>query len=340
MFLIRLFSVLAFSVLSTFMYAQTGTLRGTLTDGDTGEAIMFGTVFVKESSTGSDTDLDGNFDVKLAPGLYTVEFSYVGYPTLSVEGVEIIADQVTQLPVQLKEEAVDLGLDIVVTAKAIQNTEVALLAIQKKASGLLDGISSQAIKRSGDGDVGGAIKRVTGVSVVDGKHVYVRGLGDRYSRTILNGMNIPGLDPDRNSVQLDIFPTNLVDNIIVHKSFSPNLPGDFTGGMVDIVTKDFPEDKTFSVSMSGSYNPSMHLNSNFIQYEGGSTDFLGFDDGTRKLPISTDLDIPSITDNSKILSTVTRQFNPTMATYRAQNGINTNFAASFGNLTSKMQTRM
>ena len=331
MFLIRLFSVLAFSVLSTFMYAQTGTLRGTLTDGDTGEAIMFGTVFVKESSTGSDTDLDGNFDVKLAPGLYTVEFSYVGYPTLSVEGVEIIADQVTQLPVQLKEEAVDLGLDIVVTAKAIQNTEVALLAIQKKASGLLDGISSQAIKRSGDGDVGGAIKRVTGVSVVDGKHVYVRGLGDRYSRTILNGMNIPGLDPDRNSVQLDIFPTNLVDNIIVHKSFSPNLPGDFTGGMVDIVTKDFPEDKTFSVSMSGSYNPSMHLNSNFIQYEGGSTDFLGFDDGTRKLPISTDLDIPSITDNSKILSTVTRQFNPTMATYRAQNGINTNFAASFGN---------
>jgi len=105
--------------------AQTGDLRGTLTDDDTGEPIMFGTVFVKETSTGSDTDLDGNFDLKLAPGIYTVEFSYVGYATLTVEQVEIVADQVTQLPALLKVEGQELD-EIVVTAKAIQNTEVAL----------------------------------------------------------------------------------------------------------------------------------------------------------------------------------------------------------------------
>jgi len=330
-FLNRLLQTLAFSVLFiSFLSAQTGDLRGTLTDDDTGEPIMFGTVFVKETSTGSDTDLDGNFDLKLAPGIYTVEFSYVGYATLTVEQVEIVADQVTQLPALLKVEGQELD-EIVVTAKAIQNTEVALLAIQKKATGLLDGISSQAIKRSGDGDVGGAIKRVTGVSVVGGKHVYVRGLGDRYTRTILNGINIPGLDPDKNSVQLDIFPTNLVDNIIVHKSFSPNLPGDFTGGLVDIITKDFPDSKTFTASIAGAYNPSMHLNGNFIKYKGGNTDFLGFDDGGRKLPISTNLNIPNITDRNPLLTTVTEQFNPTMATFREQNGINTNFSASYGN---------
>jgi len=291
---------------------------------------MFGTVFAKETSTGTDTDFDGKFELDLPVGIYTVEFSYVGYATFTAEAVEITADNVTEVPVQLNVEG-ELLDEVVVTAEVIRNTEVALLAIQKNSTGLLDGISSQAIKRSGDGDVGGAIKRVSGVSVVDGKHVYVRGLGDRYSRTILNGISIPGLDPDRNSVQLDVFPTNLIDNIIVHKSFSPNLPGDFTGGMVDILTKDFPDAKTLTFSASGAYNPSMHLNSNFITYEGGSTDFLGFDDGTRALPLSTDLDIPSVSENARLLNTATRQFNSTMASIREQNGVNTNFGASFGN---------
>jgi len=120
--------------------------------------------------------------------------------------------------------------------------------------------------------------------VEGGKYIYVRGLGDRYSKTTLNGANIPGLDPNKNTVQMDLFPTNLIDNILVYKTFSPNLPGDFTGGYVDIATKDFPTVKTISLNASVGYNTLATFNSNFLTYEGGSQDWLGFDDGTRAIP--------------------------------------------------------
>lgn len=116
---------------------------------------------------------------------------------------------------------------------------------------------------------------MSGVSVEGGKYVYVRGLGDRYTKAILNGVDIPGLDPDRNTLQMDIFPTNVIDNIVVHKSFSADLPADFTGGVINIETKDFPEEKTGNISFSLGYNPQMHLNSNYLTYEGVKLIFLG-----------------------------------------------------------------
>ena len=230
--------VLLFGLSASF--AQTGTVRGDLIDDATGETIPFANILVVETAGGVSTDLDGAFSIDLPVGFYTFKVSYIGYAELSVSEIEVKDGEVTLINLRLQEESEVLD-EVVVTAKAIRTTEAALMTIQKKAPGLLDGISTQAIRRSGDSDVGSAIKRVTGVSVEGGKHVVVRGLGDRYSKTILNGLDVPGLDPDRNSVQLDIFPTNLVDNIIVYKSFTPDLPGDFTGGMVNIETKDFPE---------------------------------------------------------------------------------------------------
>ena len=149
---------------------------------------------------------------------------------------------------------------------------------------MIDGISSARIQLIGDGTAVEAAKRVTGVSVEGGKYVYVRGLGDRYSKTTLNSLDIPGLDPDRNSLQLDIFPTNLIDNIIVSKNFTADMPADFTGGIMNIETKDFPDDKILSLSVSTSYNPQMHFNPDFLTYTGGKTDLLGYDDGSRALP--------------------------------------------------------
>ncbi|MFT6808812.1 MAG: hypothetical protein ACJA01_002043, partial [Saprospiraceae bacterium] len=225
----------------------------------------------------------------------------------------------------------------VVTAKQIRNTETAVLTIQRKAIGLLDGVSTQAIKRAGDGDVGAAIKRVTGVSVEDGKHVIVRGLGDRYSKTQLNSLDVPGLDPDRNSVQLDIFPTNLVDNIIVYKSFTPDLPGDFTGGMVDIITKDFPERKTLNLSAGMSYNPDMHLNNRYITSAGSATDKWGFDNGTRDLPQAirsynaAGQELPNIIQGGAELESLTSLFKNNMSTLRQRNFVDQNYSASFGN---------
>ena len=234
------------------IYAQTGSIRGKITDAKTGEAIMFANVLAKELSSGTTSDLDGNYSLSLNEGTYTIEFSYVGYANLSVTEVLVSNGKDTELHVKLSGDSEVLQV-VMVSAKVIRNTETALLAIQRRAPGLLDGISTQSIKRSGDSDVGSAIKRVTGVSVEGGKHVIIRGLGDRYSKTILNGMSVPGLDPDRNSVQLDIFPTNLVDNIIVYKSFIPDLPGDFSGAAWLISSlRIFQVLKTFSISAGGS----------------------------------------------------------------------------------------
>ena len=329
MYLNNFFSTLLLCFFGFALSAQTGTIRGTLTDAKSGEAIMFANVLIKETGTGNTTDLDGKFSLSLDEGNYTLVFSYIGYTELSVTEVKVNAGEDTELNVQLTENSEVLD-EVVVTATQIKNTETALLAIQRRAPGLLDGISTQSIKRSGDSNVGSAIKRVSGVSVEGGKHVIVRGLGDRYSKTILNGMDVPGLDPDRNSVQLDIFPTNLIDNIIVYKSFTPDLPGDFAGGMVNIVTKDFPGAKTFSVSAGGSYNPDMHLNSNFITYQGGRTDFLALDDGTRSNPFNINTQFPSITTQSVELNRLTNLLDPTMATMREKNGMNYNLSASFG----------
>ena len=133
--------------------------------------------------------------------------------------------------------------EVIVSVSASNNTIESVMAIQKKSASLLDGLSSQSFKNSGASDIASAIKQVPGVSVLGGKYVYVRGLGDRYTKSILNGIDIPGLDPDRNTVQMDLFPTNILSNVLVIKSSSADLPADFTGGIVNLETKDFPTKK-------------------------------------------------------------------------------------------------
>jgi outer membrane receptor protein involved in Fe transport len=272
------------SLLASFSFAQSGIVRGTVIDDATGETIIGANVVIAGTSTGTATDLDGQFSIETAPGVYELAITYISYQTLTISKVVLKPDEVTLLgEIRLKEDQVNLG-EVIVTAEAIKTTEIALLTVKKKSAVMMDGISSAKMEMIGDATAVEAAKRVTGVSVEDGKYVYVRGLGDRYSKTTLNNMDIPGLDPDKNSLQMDIFPTNLIDNIVVSKNFTADMPADFTGGLVNVQTKDFPEKKIFSISVGTTYNPDMHFNPDYLTYNGGSTDFLGFDDGTRALP--------------------------------------------------------
>ncbi|MEZ4956357.1 MAG: TonB-dependent receptor [Saprospiraceae bacterium] len=278
--------------MSFVAFGQSGTIRGTVFEDASGLSIIGGNISIKKSSdasfdnsiTGTVTDLDGSFSFSLEPGSYDIQVSYVGYETLTITEIQVKAKEVVNLETIRMGEAVDELTEVVVTAKAIKTSEVALLTIKKKSAVMMDGISSAKFKLTGDATAVEAAKRVTGVSIEGGKYVYVRGLGDRYSKTTLNQVDIPGLDPDKNTIQMDIFPTNLIDNIIVSKNFTADMPADFTGGLLNIETKDFPDDKTFNVSVSTTVNPSMHFNSDYLTYDGGKTDFLGFDDGSRGLP--------------------------------------------------------
>jgi hypothetical protein len=167
--------------------------------------------------------------------------------------------------------------------------------------------------------------------VEGGKYVYVRGLGDRYTKTMLNGVDIPGLDPDKNSIQIDIFPTNLISNLTVLKSGLAELPADFTGGVVNIETKEFPSKKIFDISVGVSYNPAMHFNSEYLDYEGGSTDFLGFDDGTRDIPRADGSGaVPFFSPNSEV-SEFNKGFNKTLGAEQTTSLMDYSLGISTGN---------
>lgn len=323
-----------FVALALTANAQKGIIRGVVMDGAMGEPLFSATVVIKGTTNGAITDLDGKFEIQVEAGTTALELSYIGYKTITVEDVEVKANEVTILNNLVLNEDSDMGIEIVVTAEAIESNEVAIINIKSKSASMVDGISSDKIRQIGDGNVAEATKRVTGVSVEGGKYVYVRGLGDRYSKTTLNGVDVPGLDPDRNSLQMDIFPTSLISNIIVSKTFTADLPADFTGGLLNIDTKEFPDEQQLSVSASTSYNPQYHLNNNFLSYEGGSTDFLGFDDGTRRLPQGIGANIPTpftpgIPDAQ--VNKFIQRFNPTLDAQQEMSFLDFSAGISYGN---------
>lgn len=306
-------------------------MKGTITDAKTGETLIGASVIKQGTTIGMSTDLDGNFSLQLDPGTYIMEVAFISYAKKVLPGVVIKAGEVTMLDLGLDSEYQSIE-EVVVTAKMVKNTENAMLSMQKKSANMLDGISSQAFKKLGDSNAAGALRRIPGVSVQGGRHVYVRGLGDRYTKTILNGMVIPGLDPDRNSVQVDIFPTNTIDNIVVYKTFSPDLPGDFVGGIVDVVTKDFPEEKTFNVNYSLGYNPLMTFNKNNIGQNGGKYDLLGFDDGGRNLPLDPRSSIPDPSYNRPSLQSMTSRFDNELSAEKKGNFFDQTLSLSGGNM--------
>src|SRR5690554_6546526 len=319
-------------------FAQQGIIRGTVIDQDSGEPLLGVAALIEETNIGTVSDFDGNFEIKIPPGQYTLQLSYVGYGKVTVQDIQVNERQVTLLEnIRIKEELGELG-EVTITAAMLNTTEEALLTVKKKAPNVLDGISSANFRKIGDSDAASAIKRVPGVSVEEGKYVYVRGLGDRYTKSTLNGMDIPGLDPDRNTVQMDMFPTSLLDNIIVVKSFTADLPADFTGGIVDIATKDFPDEKILNISLSTGYHPQMHFNKHYLSYPGGKFDFLGFDDGTRALPMGKSAvpQYPGVvgrpdTDAGQAFRKILNNFNPNLAAMRTGSAMDFGVGLNLGN---------
>ena len=297
-------------------------------DGEYDEPMAFANVIVKGSTIGTTTDFDGKYSLDLEPGEYTLTFSFVGYQTIEVSEVLIKSDEVEQVDVTLSTNTLD---EIIITTTVRKNTESAVLDIQKKSAVMLDGLSSQGIKKAGASNIASAVKSVPGVSVQGGKYVYVRGLGDRYTKSILNGVDIPGLDPDRNTIQMDIFPTNILENIIVIKSAAAEYPADFTGGVVDIVTRDFPTKKETSFSIGSAYNSEMHFKNDFLIGPSEGTDFLGFDNNSRSRPINRYQYIPGTFENYPLLTQLTSSFNPILQAERKTSKNNFNFGFTTGN---------
>jgi len=310
-------------------------IKGRIFEKETNLPLFYATIQIENLRIGTTTDMDGNFSVE-SPDSVVLHIGFLGLKEVML----YIPNSDTNIGnIYLSNENSDLS-EIVVTASKITNTEQSILNIRSKSILLLDGISSEQLSKSGDSDAASAIKRVTGVSVQNGKYVFVRGLGDRYTKIILNGIDIPGLDPDRNTVQMDVLPSSIIENIIIKKSFIPSIPGDFAGGVVDIQTKQLYE-PFFNISFNTSYNTLMHFQNDYLKYNGGNFDFLGFDDGTRSDPLNMNVNNPTPTGVYTIPQLKpnptedTKLFNNQLAPYEFMNPMDFGISVSKGNIIGK-----
>lgn len=327
--------ILLILLTSFICYSQTTGIKGIVFDGEFNEPMPFANVFIKGTEIGSVTDFDGNYTLEVVEGTYTLVVSFVGYETKEISGVTV-GSNIVDLDVLLNPSSNALEEVIVVTT-AKRNTETAILNIQRNAVNMKDGLSVQSIKRAGDGDLAAAIKRVPGISVQEGGFVFVRGLGDRYSKTLIDGLDVPGLDPNKNTLELDIFPTSILKSLFVEKSADSRIAADFTGGIINVQLKEFSSEPEFGINFSVGYNPKMHFNPNFIKSSRRTSSLLSEDDGSRDLPIDRFMNIPRPTSSSKrkdeaaqLIST-TRSFYNNITQRRAKSFTDYSFGVNYSN---------
>lgn len=280
-----LFFVLFSSLLfNTPVFAQgKGVIRGKVIDKTNNEPLILTNVLVVGSNLGASADLDGNYTIRnLAPGEYDLRFTYISYQTVIINNVMVKPGQETIVNIALSPAALEMN-EVMVTAEALKTSELVVVNLQKSSDKIVDGISAELIKKNDSSDGTDVLKRLTGVTIAGGKFAYIRGVSDRYNNTLLNGSSLPSTDPEKRSFSYDFFPANLIENLLTSKTSTPDKPADFSGGMIEINTIEFPATRIFNISTSTSYNTMTNYN-NFTTYSGGDHDWLGWDDGTRALP--------------------------------------------------------
>ncbi|RYY35590.1 MAG: TonB-dependent receptor [Sphingobacteriaceae bacterium] len=278
-------AVIVITLFANNLFAQsTGKIAGKVIDQKTNETLIGATVMIQGTTKGVATNVDGDYSITgLAAGKYTLEIKYVGYQAKSISDVVVKANDVTTLNITLAEAATQQLGEVVIKATYRQASTASLYAIQKNNAAISDGISSETIKRSPDRNTADVLKRVSGATVQDNKFVVIRGLSDRYNIALLDGAVLPSTEINTRAFSFDIVPSGLVENLTITKTATPDLPADFSGGAINIITKDIPDQNFITVGIGGGYNTA----STFKDFTGGArtaTDYLGFDNGKKALP--------------------------------------------------------
>ncbi|MBM4184218.1 MAG: TonB-dependent receptor [Gemmatimonadetes bacterium] len=231
-----------------------GRIIGRAIDAESGRPLPGTQVTIEGTALAVLAGLDGRYLLqRVPPGTVVVRASMIGFATKTVTGVVVPAGATVELNVSLDPSALLMD-EIIVTAAAERGSVARALDEQRTAVNVVSALTSDEISRSPDGDAAEAVKRVSGVTVQDGRYVFVRGLGERYTTTSLNGARVPSPEPERRVVPLDLFPTGLLETITTAKTFTPDLPGDFSGAQVNIQTRTFPTRRQLTFSASTGYN--------------------------------------------------------------------------------------
>ncbi len=262
--------------LSKGVAQDTGSIVGKLIDKEVNdEPLPFANILVKGTTKGTTSDFDGLYQIaNVAPGIYTLIFSYLGYETIEIPNIEVVAGNVSTLNVPMSASA-GVSLDeVVVTVSARKDSEVALLLQQKNATVMQEAISAEALTLKGIDDAAAAVSQISGISKQEGSsNVYVRGLGDRYQNTTMNGLSLPSNDVNKKNIDLNLFSSSIIENVSVSKAYNSSYYGDFAAGNVNIDSKEYTGDGYLEIALGSGIN-SNAIGADFLQSEG--TSFFGF----------------------------------------------------------------
>jgi hypothetical protein len=264
--------------------AQTpGRIAGRVVDAQQGNPISGAQVEVIGTTLTTTTALDGRYAVSGVPaGPTSVRVRMIGFAPKLVTGVVVRSGGTVAQDIALAATAVQLA-EIAVTAQAERGTVNRALDEQRNAVNIVNSVSAEQISKSPDSDAGQAVQRVSGVTVQDGKYVFVRGLGERYTTTTLNGSRITSPEPERKVVPLDLFPSALLEGITTSKTFTPEQPGDFSGAEVNLKTREFPADRVITFTASGGWNTAA-TGKTIVRAPREGQEWLGFAGSARQLP--------------------------------------------------------
>jgi TonB-dependent receptor len=268
---------------ASITFAQNGTIGGKVLDLKLKEGIIGANVVIEGTTVGAPTDIEGNFLIQnVKPGTYVLVVSSITYKTQTVADVVVESGKRTNLEISLVEDVAELQ-EVIVTAKKEIATDLNLLKSIKESKLVVSGISSEQITKLPDRDVAQIAQRVPGVTIADNRFVIIRGVPERYNQVMINGIIAPSTEIDRRSFSFDMIPAGTIDQMLIYKSASADLPGDFAGGVVQLITKKPANDPFISVGLNFGYRANTTFK-DFISSQGSDTDFLGFDNGFRSLP--------------------------------------------------------
>jgi TonB-dependent receptor len=277
------FTLLFTCILISYTFSQNASLSGKITDSKTNEALFGAKVILQGLGKGAVTDGDGNYSLKgLSAGTYILEVRNETYNNLILTEIKLKENENLVLNIPLDKVILEFG-PVTVKAKVNRESTTEILRLQRNSATVVDGITSETFKKTPDSKASDVLKRISGASVQDNKFVVVRGLSDRYNFALINGAPLPSSESDRKAFSFDVFPSNMLDNLVIIKTATPDLPGEFAGGVIDINTTEPKENDFQSIQIGGSYNLITTFK-DFKTYDGSKTDFLGFSSSSRTLP--------------------------------------------------------
>lgn len=266
--------LLFFLVFPVYSYSQTGTIKGKIVDAQTNEPLIGASVLIEGTTSGAAADLDGNYIIQnVGTGTYTLIASYVAYQSETKTGIVVKSNNETTVDFLLSTDDISLQ-EVEVVARANRESENILLMEQRQALLATQAVGARELSRKGIGDAQAAVAQVSGISKQEGvKNVFVRGLGDRYNVTMLNGFPIPSEDPEYKNIALEFFGTDVIQNISVNKVFSGSHYSDVGGAGINIIPKELAGEYALALDLSGGLNTTA-IGADFLRQDGSG--YFGF----------------------------------------------------------------